>query len=201
MEQNLIQAMPELMRLSSQLGIPDPTRELAAVLYRKAIIQKLVRSRPIKGMVAATLYAACRIRLNPRSLDEIADESHIDKKHLGHFYRLLIWGLDIKIPLNDPIDHISRFASQLSLSSLVQLRAVEILERSRDIGFTIGKDPLGLAASAIYIASILLDERRTQREVAEVAHITEVTVRNRYQEMVKTLGIDTKTFGYHQDSV
>ena len=131
----------------------------------------------------------------PVSLDEIADISRFDKKKLGYFYRLLLWSLAIKIPLNDPIDHISRFSSQLSLSSPVQLRAVEILQQSRARGLTIGRDPLGLAAAAIYIASIMLDERRTQREVAEVTKITEVTVRNRYKDMVKTLGIDTMTIG------
>jgi transcription initiation factor TFIIB len=88
-----------------------------------------------------------------------------------------------------------RFASQLALSSPVQLRTVEILQRSRDIGLTIGRDPLGLAAAAIYVASIMLDERRTQREIAEVARVTEVTVRNRYKEIVKKLGIDSMSLG------
>ena len=195
MDRNLAQAMSELERLSSQLGIPGPIRELAALLYRKSIIQKLVRGRSIEAMVAATLYAACRIRLKPRPLDEVADASRVDKKKLGQCYRLLTRSLAIKIPLSNPIDYISRFASQLSLSSPVQLRTVEILQRSRDIGLTIGRDPLGLAAAAIYVASIMLDERRTQREIAEVARVTEVTVRNRYKEIVKKLGIDSMSLG------
>ncbi|MGY5852461.1 MAG: transcription initiation factor IIB [Candidatus Thorarchaeota archaeon] len=191
MDRNLAQAMSELERLSSQLGIPKPIRELAALLYRKSIIKKLVRGRSIEAMVAATLYAACRIRLKPRPLDEVADASRVDKKKLGQCYRLLLRSLNIKIPLSNPIDYIGRFASELALSSPVQLRTVEILQRSRDIGLTIGRDPLGLAAAAIYVASIMLDERRTQREIAEVARVTEVTVRNRYKEIVKRLGIDT----------
>lgn len=191
LDRNLAQAMSELERLSSQLGIPEPIRELAALLYRKSIIKKLVRGRSIEAMVAATLYAACRIRLKPRPLDEVADGSRIDRKKLGQCYRLLLRSLDIKIPLSNPIDYISRFASQLELSSPVQLRTVEILQQSRDIGLTIGRDPLGLAAAAIYVASIMLDERRTQREIAEVARVTEVTVRNRYKEIVKKLGIDS----------
>ncbi len=191
MDRNLAQAMSELERLSSQLGIPKPIRELAALLYRKSIIKKLVRGRSIEAMVAATLYAACRIRQKPRPLDEVADASRVDKKKLGQCYRLLLRSLNIKIPLCNPIDYVSRFASQLSLSSPVQLRTVEILKRSRDLGLTIGRDPLGLAAAAIYVASIMLDERRTQREIAEVARVTEVTVRNRYKEIVRRLGIDT----------
>ena len=194
MDRNLAQAMSELERLSSQLGIPGPTRELAALLYRKAIIRKLVRGRSIEAMVAATLYAACRIRQKPRPLDEVADSSRVDRKKLGQCYRLLLRSLAIKIPLSSPIDYISRFASELTLSSPVQLRTVEILRQSKTMGLTIGRDPLGLAAAAIYIASIMLDERRTQREIAEVARVTEVTVRNRYKEIVKKLQLDGMHF-------
>ncbi len=195
MDRNLAQAMSELERLSSQLGIPKPIRELAAVLYRKSIIKKLVRGRSIEAMVAATLYAACRMRIKPRPLDEVADVSRIDKKKLGQCYRLLLRSLNVKIPLSNPIDYISRFASQLDLSSPVQLRTVEILQQSREKGLTIGRDPLGLAAAAIYVASIMLDERKTQREIAEVARVTEVTVRNRYKEIVEVLEIDAKSTG------
>ncbi|MHA1577117.1 MAG: transcription initiation factor IIB [Candidatus Thorarchaeota archaeon] len=193
LDRNLAQAMSELERLSSQLGLPKPIRELAAVLYRKSIIKKLVRGRSIEAMVAATLYAACRIRLKPRPLDEVADASRVDRKKLGQCYRLLLRSLHVRIPLSNPVDYISRFACDLGLSSPVQLRTVEILNRSRAIGLTIGRDPLGLAAAAIYISSIMLDERRTQREIAEVARVTEVTVRNRYKEIVRKLGIDTLT--------
>jgi transcription initiation factor TFIIB len=195
MDRNLAQAMSELERLSSQIGIPGPIRELAALLYRKSILKKLVRGRSIEAMVAATLYAACRIRQNPRPLDEVADASRIDRKKLGQCYRLLLRSLEIKIPLSNPIDYISRFASELALSSPVQLRTIEILHQSRTMGLTIGRDPLGLAAAAIYVASIMLDERRTQREIAEVARVTEVTVRNRYKEIVKKLGIDSMSLG------
>lgn len=195
LDRNLAQAMSELERLASQLGIPQPIREQAALLYRKSIIKKLVRGRSIEAMVAATLYAACRIRQKPRPLDEVADGSRIDRKKLGQCYRLLLRSLEIKIPLSNPVDYISRFASQLRLSSPVQLRTIEILRQSRDMGLTIGRDPLGLAAAAIYVASIMMDERRTQREIAEVARVTEVTVRNRYKEIVKRLGIDSMTIG------
>ncbi|MEE9540221.1 MAG: transcription initiation factor IIB, partial [Candidatus Thorarchaeota archaeon] len=191
MDRNLAQAMSELERLSSQLGLPTPIRELAALLYRKSIMKKLVRGRSIEAMVAACLYAACRIRIKPRPLDEVADASRVNKKKLGQCYRLLLRSLNMRIPQSSPVHYISRFASELGLSSPVQLRTVEILNQSRAIGLTIGRDPLGLAAAAIYVASIMLDDRRTQREIAEVARVTEVTVRNRYKEIVEKLRIDT----------
>jgi len=189
MDRNLAFAMSELDRLSSQLGIPRGVKETAAVLYRRAIEKKLIRGRSIEAMIAAAVYAACRERKVPRTLDEIARHSRVNRKELGRCYRLILRELDIIIPQSSPIDFIPRFGTELVLSGRTQRKAAEIVTLARDKGITAGKDPTGLAAAAIYISAILEGERRTQREIAEVAHVTEVTVRNRYKELVKELNI------------
>ncbi len=188
-DRNLAFAMSELERLSSQLGIPRNVKETAAIVYRRAVEKKLVRGRSIEAMVAATIYASARVRRVPRTLDEISSESHISKKELGRCYRLLLRELYLNIPLASPIDYLVRFGTELKLSGMCQRKAAEILAKAKESGLTAGKDPTGLAAAAIYIAGILNGERRTQREIAEVAHVTEVTVRNRYKELVKKLNI------------
>jgi transcription initiation factor TFIIB len=140
-------------------------------------------------MVAATLYAACRIRKIPRTLDEVAENSRINKKQLGQCFRQLVRTIDVAIPISTPIDFVSRFSNELGLSGKVSGRAIKILETAKKAGITAGKDPTGLAAAALYISGILEDERRTQREIARVARVTEVTVRNRYKELVRNLQI------------
>ncbi|MFX0210697.1 MAG: transcription initiation factor IIB, partial [Candidatus Hodarchaeota archaeon] len=172
------------------LGIPRSVKETAAIIYRKAIEKRLVRGRSIEGMVAATVYAAARVRRVPRTLDEIATESRVSKKELGRCYRLLIRELGFNIPLASPVDYLVRFGTELRLSGTCQRRAAGILQNAKLEGLTAGKDPTGLAAAAIYISGICHGERRTQREIAEIAHVTEVTVRNRYKELVKKLGIE-----------
>ncbi|MFX1294729.1 MAG: transcription initiation factor IIB [Promethearchaeota archaeon] len=189
MDRNLAFAMSELDRLSSQLGIPRGVKENAAVLYRRAIEKKLIRGRSIEAMIAAAVYAACRERKVPRTLDEIAKHSRVSRKELGRCYRLILRELEIIIPMASPVDFIPRFSTELILSGRTQRKAAEIVTLARDKGITAGKDPTGLAAAAIYISAILEGERRTQREIAEVAHVTEVTVRNRYKELVKELSI------------
>jgi len=184
--------MSELERISSQIGIPNPVKQTAANLYRKVIKKSLIRGRSIEAMVAATIYGACRIRRIPRTLEEIAKHSHVSKKELGRCYRLVLRELEMSIPISDPRDFIPRFSAELQLSGRVQSQAMEILEKAKKAGITAGKDPTGLAAAALYIAAILEDERRTQREISEVAHVTEVTVRNRYKELVKKLGLDVE---------
>ena len=186
-ERNLASAMSELDRLSSQLGVSRTVKDTAAVMYRRALERRLIRGRSIDAMIAAAMYAACRLREAPCTLDEIAYHSRINRKELGRCYRLLLRRLDVRMPVSQPTNFIPRFANSLDLSSRVQRRAIQILDDAKIKGITAGKDPTGLAASALYISAIMEGERRTQREIAEIAHVTEVTVRNRYKELVREL--------------
>jgi len=189
-DRNLAQAMSELDRLSSQLGLTKSIKELAALLYRKLIIRRLARSRSIDAMVGASIYAACRLRKAPRSLEEIARHSRVNRKKIGQHYRLLVEKLQIRMPISDPANYVPRFITELGLPGIVQQKVIEILEMAKtNRALITGRDPRGLAAAAIYIASILTDHRVTQRDIAMAAGVTEVTVRNRYKELVQKLEI------------
>ncbi|MFX0198043.1 MAG: transcription initiation factor IIB [Candidatus Hodarchaeota archaeon] len=189
-DRNLTHAMSELDRLGSQMGVPRGVKETSAVIYRKALEKNLSRGRSIEALVGASLYAATRIRRVPRSLDEIAIHSSVSKKELGKCYRVIVKEWDLKIPPASPLDYLSRFGTELQLSGMCQRRAADILIEAQNEGLTSGKDPTGLAAAAIYLAGIIKDERRTQREIAATAQVTEVTVRNRYKELVRELELD-----------
>lgn len=189
-DRNLAQAMPELNRIASQIGVPREIRETAAYIYRRALENGLVRGRSIESMVAASVYLACREHKVPRPLDEIEHTAKVNRKELAHCIRLILRGLQLKTPRPNAADFIPRFATELKLSTKTRTKALEIIEKAKQLGITGGKDPTGLAAAALYIAGILTGERRAQREIAEVAHVTEVTIRNRYKELVKKLGLD-----------
>ncbi len=188
-ERNLAFALSELDRMASGMGLPRNVRETAAMVYRKAVNKNLIRGRSIEGVVAASLYAACRQCNVPRTLDEIANSSRVGRKEIGRTYRFMTRELKLKLMPTKPQDYVSRFCSELKLTGEVQSRAVEILKDAQDKELTSGRGPTGVAAAAIYISSILSNERRTQREVADVAGVTEVTIRNRYKELTEKLGI------------
>ncbi|MHA1754532.1 MAG: transcription initiation factor IIB, partial [Candidatus Odinarchaeia archaeon] len=135
------------------------------------------------------LYLACRLHNLPRPLDEIEQYSRFDRKELGYCVRTILSKLRIKVPRAKATDFIPRFGTELGVSAKVQRRAIKILEEAREKGLTSGKDPTGLAAAALYIASMLEGERRTQSEVSRVVAVTEVTVRNRYRELIRELNI------------
>lgn len=189
-ERNLAFALSELERMASSIGLPRNVRETAAMIYRKAVTKNLIRGRSIEGVVAASLYAACRQCNVPRTLDEIASTSRVGRKEIGRTYRFMTRELKLKLMPTSPQDYIPRFCSELKLSSDVQMRAIEILKMADAHELTSGRGPTGVAAAAIYISSIEKNERRTQREVADVAGVTEVTIRNRYKELTERLHID-----------
>ncbi|MFQ6129718.1 MAG: transcription initiation factor IIB [Candidatus Hadarchaeaceae archaeon] len=191
-ERNLAFALSEIDRMSSHLGLPRNVREAAAVIYRRAVEERLIRGRSIEGVAAAALYAACRECKVPRTLDEIADVSRVSKKEIGRSYRFIARELLIHLRPTSPTDYIPRFGSELGLSGEVQSKAIELLKEATKKGLTSGRGPTGVAAAAIYIASVLYGERRTQRDVADVARVTEVTVRNRYKELCEKLGLDVE---------
>ena len=89
----------------------------------------------------------------------------------------------------DPQKYVPRFCSKLDLSTEVQSKAAEIIEISTEQGLLSGRSPTGYAGAAIYAASLLCNEKKTQREVAGVAEVTEMTIRNRYQEQIEAMGI------------
>lgn len=191
-ERNLAFALSEVDRMSSHLGLPRNVREAAAVIYRRAVEERLIRGRSIEGVAAAALYAACRECKVPRTLDEIAEVSRVSKKEIGRSYRFISRELLIHLRPTSPIDYIPRFGSELGLSGEVQSKAIELLKDAAKKGLTSGRGPTGVAAAAIYIASVQCGERRTQRDVADVARVTEVTVRNRYKELCEKLRLDVE---------
>ncbi len=189
-DRNLAQAMAELDRLCDKLHIPVNIKERAAVIYRKALDSGLVRGRSISAIAAASLYAACRITQTPRTLREITHQSPIDKKDIARCYRLMLKDLGIKMPKPDAQLRVPKIAAKVGVGEKTQQTAVEILRRASKIRTTAGKDPMGLAAAALYIACVMNNEKRTQKVIADAAGVTEVTIRNRYKGLKDDLGLE-----------
>ena len=188
-DRNLRQALSELRRYSDKLAVSEAVTERAAYFYRKALERNLVRGRSITSIMAASLYAACRDMEVPRTLKDVAAVSNVKRKDLARSYRLLIKEMDIRMPVADPLRCVSKIASRSGLSEKTQRRAREILIRAKQARITAGKDPMGFAASALYVACTLEGEGKTQKDVAEAAGVTEVTIRNRYKGLRSALGI------------
>jgi len=189
-DRNLSFALSELQRIISFLNLPKPVHERIARYYEEAVDKGLVRGRSIESVIAALVYAVSRQFGTPRTLDEIAEASGLEKREIGRTYRYIARELRVRILPADPKDFVPRFCSILNLSDKVQATAIKILKKAKKMDITSGKGPTGVAAAAIYIACVLAGEKRTQREVASIVNVTEVTIRNRYKELVEKLGLE-----------
>ncbi|MFQ5710935.1 MAG: transcription initiation factor IIB family protein [Candidatus Geothermarchaeales archaeon] len=182
-ERNLSHALNELNKIGERLDIPRDVLERASYIYRLALERDLVRGRAINSIVSAALYASLRYYNIPRTLKELAKTAEIDKKELARCYRMLVKELKMKMPVVDPINYVRKISARGGLSKRVALEAEKIIRIAQKRKITAGKDPIGLAAAAVYYACVLLDVKKTQRDIAIAADITEVTVRNRYKSL------------------
>jgi transcription initiation factor TFIIB len=188
-ERNLTFALSELDRMASNLDLQKNLRESSAKIYRDAVGAHLIRGRSIEGVAAASLYAACRRFKVPRTLNEIAEVARVDKKEIGRSFRFISRELELNLNPTKALDFLTRFISELELSTDCQNIAKKIIKMAELRGLTSGRGPTGLCAAAIYTASILTKERRTQRKIAKVSQVTEVTVRNRFSELIENLDL------------
>ena len=184
---NLRIALRELRRIASQLELCEEIAEAAATTYRKALKADLIRGRSIESMVAAALYIAARQYNNPIMLKDIEKQINADRKVIARCFRLYVQELNIKPTPVNPALLVAKLCDELELTTQTQNEAVKILEESKSKRLDVGKNPMSIAAAAIYIAGIRTGERRTQQQVAKAAKTTPVTLRNRFREIVDSL--------------
>ena len=182
-DRNLRQALNELNRLKDKLAISSSVLEKAAYIYRKALDKQLVRGRSISALIAASLYAACRDTEIPRTLKDVAEAANVKRKDISRCYRLLHQELELKMPVVDSIQCIARISSNLKVTEKTKRYAAKILKEAQDRQESSGKDPMGLAAAALYLSCVKNGVSITQRDLAEAANVTEVTIRNRYKAL------------------
>jgi len=188
-DRNFRQAFSELNRLKDKLSISDAVIEKAAYIYRKALDIGLVRGRSISALMASALYAACRDTSTPRNLKDVEQAANIKRKDIARCYRLLVKELELKMPVTDSIQCIARIASKIGIQEKTKRFATKVLKTAQENEVSAGKDPMGLAAAALYLACVKNGEDKTQRDIAEAANVTEVTIRNRYKGLKDSFSI------------
>jgi len=186
-DRNLRQALNEMDKLKDKLALTSAVIEKAAYIYRKAMERKLVRGRSIHGLVAACIYASCRYTETPRTLNDIAKGINVRRKDVARCYRLIYRELELKMPVVDPVKGVSRIASIAELGEKSKRKAISILNEAKRTGMTAGKDPMGIAAAALYLACISTGEVKSQKDISNASGVTEVTIRNRCAGLRKML--------------
>jgi transcription initiation factor TFIIB len=189
-DRNLKFAFNELRTLKDKLGLPDAIIEKTAYICRKTEERGLVRGRSISTVLTAALYISCRELGIPKTLKEIAQANNIRHKIAARTYRILISELDLKIPTLDPMKCIVKVANKAILNEKTKRQAFDIMSNLTNKEISAGKNPMGLAATVLYMSCIKTGEHRTQKEVAQAAGITDVTLRTRFKDLKDKLQLN-----------
>jgi transcription initiation factor TFIIB len=189
-DRSLSQAFFQLDVLKDKLGLSDGIVEKTAYIYRKALSNNLTRGRTISGVLAAAVYIACREMGAHRTLDDIAMACNVRRKELSRDFRILHSRLDLKIPQQDPMKCIAKVANKVKLSEKTKRKAAEIMSNVMKEEISAGKDPMGMAASVLYLSCIKSGEAVSQMSIARAAGVTEVTVRNRSKDLKSKLQLN-----------
>jgi len=182
-DKNLVRAFEQLDRIKEKLGLSDIVSEKAAYIYRKVHERGLIRGRTIDGILAAAVYSAGREMETARTLKDIAVVSNLKRKDIARCYRLLVFELDIRIPVVDPKKCIARVANKLNISEKTKHQAMNIMEEVVNKQITAGKDPNSMVATVLYVSSLKTDEKILQKDIAAASGVTEVTLRNRLKDL------------------
>jgi len=188
-KRNILIATTELKRICSNLNLPNHIKFEAIKLYKDAFKKKLLRGRSINSMIAASIYLAIRLKRIPRTLQEILDESSESEKDIRRCYRVLIREFNIKSPNTEPSALIPTYIATLKLGPDIEINSTKIVNAYSERFSTSGKDPKGIVAGAIYLACRMKGLELTQKDIAEVVGVTEVTLRSRYKELSTKLKI------------
>ena len=188
-DRSLQRAFSMLSRIKDRLGLPNHVTEKAAYTYRKAQERGLIRGDTIGSVLAASIYVAVRQSGVLRTLDDISEITDIKPGEVARSYRRIISELDIKVPLIDPRKYIVKVANNLNFDEKIKRKALELMEQAQKKHVIVGKDPISMAASIIYLVNLSERKPKTQAEIAKAAGVTEVTVRNRAKELRKKLDV------------
>ena len=185
---NLRLALRELQRLTSQLGLGESISHMSSAIYRKCLKANLIRGRSIDVVMASSLYIACRKEGVAVTLKDIQERANSSPKELSRCIRVVLTELNIKPQNSAPNALMQKLGTALKVTMVTQNEAMKIIEQAKANGITMGKNPMSIAAAALYIAGVRTGERRTQQQLALAARTTPVTIRNRFKELMEILG-------------
>lgn len=188
-DRNLKTAFSIMSSVQSKLEVSDTVVERASYIYRKALNKNIIRGRTISGMILSALYVACRESNVPRTLQDIANVGNISFKDLSRHYRVLVKSLELQVDSFNPLEFVSKIGTAVGISEKAKRDALEILNRAHEKGITDGKNPVSLAATAVFLSGLINEEKATQNSIAKASGVSSVTIRNVSKVLIKQLGM------------
>ena len=189
-QKNFIIASSEIKRITASLRLPNYVKEMTMSLYKRYLKNNALSGRSINGMIAACLYYVCKVNQISRSLKEISNKINLKNENFREVYnsyKSLISELNLKAPPPDPISFVPRYITALRIDPKVESPTIKVIRAFTSRACSTGKDPRGIAAGALYLVCKMISVQVSQKEIAKVAKITNITLCKRYKEIIDRL--------------
>merc|ERR1712018_783427 len=183
-DRTLINAFRTIAGMGDRINLPRTIADRANTLFKMVHDGKSLRGRSNDAIASACLYIACRQEGVPRTFKEIVAVSTVSKKDIGRCFKLIIKAHEMNPDMITTGDFMHRFCGTLSLCKEVQKAATCIAKKAVDLDIVPGRSPISVAAAAIYMASQASDDKRSQKEIADIAGVADVTIRQSYKLML-----------------
>ena len=175
-ERNKLYAHTEIRRLVSVMSLPTSVRDQSCSLFSSAQSKDLLCGRSLEGFAAAAVYATCRTQSIARTMDEVVDVARASKEELKTAYDALNRDLGLPVGPISPTEYLPRYASDLGVAAEVESRAREYAVMLVESGRVAGKNPSGVAAACLYKAADEAGVPIKQRDAADLAAVSRMTV-------------------------
>ncbi|XP_057317507.1 transcription initiation factor IIB-like isoform X1 [Hydractinia symbiolongicarpus] len=183
-DRSLLNAIREIGTMASRINLPKTIVDRANQLFKQVHDQKSLKGRSNDAIASACLYIACRQEGVPRTFKEICAISKIPKKEIGRCFKLILRTLEASVDLITSEDFMSRFCSNLMLKPAVQRAATYIAKKAVELDLVPGRSPVSVAAAAIYLSSQASEDKKTQKDIGDIAGVADVTIRQSYRSLI-----------------
>lgn len=178
------------------LSLPKMVLETASLTYRNLDSVADLKNKSVIGIASVMVYMGCKKCDAIRSMSEIVSsicpqkDVRLKTKLANRYYRTLV--LETGSPRSEPIPiekYISKISNMSDSGGYAERLALQLARKAKNQDISNGRDPGGLAAAYLCIASMLLSSDNIQRDIAEASGVTEFTVRCRCKEILSTYDI------------
>jgi transcription initiation factor TFIIB len=166
----------EMDKLAVEMSVPESVRSNSERICDEVMAKNLMSRRPVPVVAASSLYTACRETHTPVTLRDLAAATDSNPREIGRCYRSIISRMNIAPPDLNGARYATRVASAVGASPEATELSLQIVKNAIERGLG-GRNPMTLAAAAVYLACLISGEDSRQSDVAEAAAISEVSVR------------------------
>lgn len=185
-ERSLCSVFEQLSLIALRNGIPQIILEEAKCLYKRVSSVKVTRGDNRKALVACSMYMACKLNKVPRSTKEVAEIFGVQPRVITKGCKLFQESVDLDVESSHPGDYIRRFCSRLHMDYTETEFTEQIVSHADNMNIVCDFIPTSVVAGAIYMTSTELNIGLSKLDIANICHISEMTLTKCYNRLVQS---------------